>query len=89
MEVGLTKRVLTKRGQLITVTLLALMIGALLAACGGDDEAEVVNHDEQSRLNLGDPAPAFTLPTASGGTVSLADYQEEMPVLLFFHMAGG
>ncbi|MBN1564903.1 MAG: redoxin domain-containing protein [Anaerolineae bacterium] len=37
---------------------------------------------------MGDDAPAFTLPTADGGTVALADYAGEN-VLLFFHMAVG
>lgn len=76
--------------RLISAALVALLISIVLAACGGDDEKpKVVNHDDQSRLNLGDTAPAFTLPTADGGTVSLADYQGQSPVLLFFHMAVG
>ena len=67
-----------------------LLLSILLVACGGDgDEPAVINHDDQSRLNLGEAAPAFTLPTADGGTVSLADYQGKTPVLLFFHMAVG
>lgn len=51
----------------------------VLAACGlVDDQPEIVGQD----------APAFTLPAASGGEVSLADYSGQ-PVLLYFHMAGG
>ena len=34
-------------------------------------------------------APAFTLPSAGGGEVSLNDYVGEKPVLLYFHMAVG
>ena len=34
-------------------------------------------------------APAFTLPSADGSTVSLSDYNGKQPVLLYFHMAVG
>jgi hypothetical protein len=34
-------------------------------------------------------APAFTLPSALGGEVSLRDYLGQQPVLLYFHMAYG
>ena len=75
------------RGLLLAAILL---LSPLLAACGGDDDSPtIINHDDQSRLNLGDPAPAFTLPTSDGGALSLADYQGQQPVLLFFHMAVG
>ncbi len=75
---------------LITM-LLAALLSIVLAACGEDDDKspQVVNHADQTRFNLGDEAPAFTLPTADGGSVSLADYQGQQPVLLFFHMAVG
>ena len=43
----------------------------------------------QTGLSVGDPAPAFTLPDAMGGSVSLADYEGERPVLVYFHMAAG
>jgi peroxiredoxin Q/BCP len=74
---------------LITV-LITVLLGLVLAACGEDEEKtpKVVNHADQTRFKLGDAAPAFTLPTADGGTVSLADYEGE-DVLLFFHMAVG
>ena len=49
----------------------------LLAACGS------------SGLQLGDQAPEFSLPTASGGEVALDDYTGQQPVLLYFHMALG
>ena len=50
----------------------------LLTACGRSEG-----------LAVGDPAPAFTLPEARGGSVSLADYEGTQPVLLYFHMAVG
>jgi cytochrome oxidase Cu insertion factor (SCO1/SenC/PrrC family) len=49
----------------------------------------LVNHAGQSRLELGQEAPDFTLPAAQGGSITLSDYEGEQPVLLFFHMAVG
>jgi hypothetical protein len=43
----------------------------------------------QGDLAVGDQAPGFTLPSATGVDVSLSDYTGEGPVLLFFHMAVG
>jgi cytochrome oxidase Cu insertion factor (SCO1/SenC/PrrC family) len=55
-----------------------LMAAVILAACA----------PAQAGIPIGDPAPAFSLPSVSGGEVSLSDYQGR-PVLLFFHMAVG
>jgi hypothetical protein len=62
-----------------------LVMGALLAAlalsaCGTSGEEGV---------QVGDPAPGFTLPAASGDQISLADYRGSKSVLLYFHMADG
>lgn len=62
-----------RRGGL---ALLLALAGTLIVACGGGG------------LGVGSDAPAFTLPAADGGTVSLADYAGR-PVLLYFHMAMG
>ena len=35
-------------------------------------------------LRFGQPAPAFSLPAADGGTVSLADFRGRDLVLLFY-----
>jgi hypothetical protein len=43
----------------------------------------------QADLAVGDQAPGFTLPSATGTDVSLSDYTGEGPVLLYFHMALG
>jgi len=40
-------------------------------------------------LRVGDTAPAFTLPNALGGNVSLSDYVGKKPVLLYFSMTAG
>jgi hypothetical protein len=40
-------------------------------------------------IKVGDPAPEFTLSSETGLEVSLSDYQEKQPVLLYFHMAKG
>jgi peroxiredoxin Q/BCP len=56
----------------------ALFAALLVAGCA----------PAQTGVSVGDAAPAFSLPSVSGGEVSLADYQDR-PVLLFFHMAVG
>jgi peroxiredoxin Q/BCP len=53
----------------------------LLSACGGGG-------GERQAIEVGAEAPDFTLPDATGGEISLSDY-EGQPVLLYFHMAVG
>lgn len=65
-----------QRPQRPLVVLLALAV-SVLAGCGGTDG-----------LAVGDSAPDFALPEASGSTVSLDDYAGG-PALLYFHMADG
>jgi hypothetical protein len=57
------------------------LMAPILAACGPSGGGE--------SLAVGDAAPSFTLPTASGDQVSLSDYHGSKPVLLYFHMADG
>jgi hypothetical protein len=57
----------------------------LSAACDGASDSG----DGERFLSEGDRAPNFTLPSASGGDVSLADYQDHRPVLLYFSMGPG
>ncbi len=40
------------------------------------------------RLKAGDTAPDWTLPTAAGGTTSLADYRGRTLVLVFTRYLG-
>ena len=42
----------------------------------------------ENPIAVGDTAPAFSLKSASGGTVSLSDYAGR-PVLLYFSMGPG
>lgn len=92
------------RHPLQTSRALGLAMSALLvfvlAACGAESEPEIepqtpaeatspVARSGTERLALGDPAPDFTLPAATGERVSLSDYTRQGPVLLFFHMAEG
>ena len=66
------------RGFRIATALAVALIGASLVGCGGSDD----------EFGVGSDAPAFELPSSSGGTTSLADFGDE-PVLLYFHMAEG
>lgn len=63
--------------HLFILMCLALAI-TLLPACSTPEEGAI-----------GAKAPDFTLPSTDGGSVSMADYNGEKPVLLFFHMAVG
>lgn len=67
-----------------------LALPVLLVACGGagSDEAPAPVSSSSGGIAVGNPAPDFTLTSASGEEVSLSDYQGR-PVLLFFHMAVG
>ena len=56
-----------------------IAMAALLAACGGSEES----------LAVGDTAPGFSLSDTTGSTVSLSEYANGKPVLLYFHMAVG
>lgn len=61
------------------MTLVVLLVLVGLASCAQLTPAS---------LQIGSPAPDFTLPASDGHTVSLDDYTGQ-PVLLYFHMANG
>jgi cytochrome oxidase Cu insertion factor (SCO1/SenC/PrrC family) len=64
---------------MLRTLIVVLVVMVLLAGCSnGSDDG----------LAVGDNAPDFSLPEASGSIVSLDDYTGE-PVLLYFHMADG
>lgn len=56
-----------------------LAAGALLAGCAAGSQSATV----------GEQAPEFSLNDTSGDTISLSDYRDVQPVLLYFHMAVG
>jgi hypothetical protein len=62
-------------GLLLVATLTPMLF---LSACSGGGAG----------LSIGDDAPAFSLPEASGSTVSLEDFAGTA-TLLYFHMADG
>ena len=57
----------------------------LLAAC----TKQASPSPTTSGIRVGGEAPAFTLPSANGDSVSLADFQGHRPVLLYFSMGPG
>jgi peroxiredoxin Q/BCP len=71
------------RGSLL-LTALALL-GLVAAACRGGATAELPAAAGEGP-RVGDPAPAFSLPSAQGRTVSLAESRGRKPVLLYFSM---
>ena len=65
--------------------LVAVAMSVLGAAC---DSAADPGSDG-SFLSEGDQAPGFTLPSAGGEQVALADFTNHKPVLLYFSMGPG
>jgi hypothetical protein len=65
---------------------LAIAAAALLLfiACDRPDRP-----DDAGRLDVGDDAPGFVLPSAAGDAVSLDDFVGKKPVLLYFSMGPG
>jgi len=63
----------------------AIAFAIIGAAC---TQHEMPSSSQQNPIAVGDTAPAFSLKSASGGTVSLADYVGK-PVLLYFSMGPG
>lgn len=62
-----------------TVLSAFLALGVIvLVGCGGE-----------GALKVGDPAPEFTLKDSAGAEISLSEYRDGGPALLYFHMAVG
>ena len=57
---------------------LILLLSLMISACS-----------TQNDLKVGDKAPDFSIPEANGQVVTLSEINNDQPVLLFFHMAGG
>jgi cytochrome oxidase Cu insertion factor (SCO1/SenC/PrrC family) len=79
MDIKRNSSIMGSRKRYISTLSILVLLGLVLSACGASGGG----------LAIGDPAPSFTLPSASGEQVSLADYQGKQPVLLYFHMALG
>lgn len=75
--------------RLFGLALLLSMLGLVLQACDNEEEDEPVGVVTSQGLQVGQTAPAFSLPSVDGGEVSLSDYVGNQPVLLYFHMAVG
>ena len=65
------------------------LIGMLLAACLLAASLLTACATAQQAPTVGNPAPEFTLDATGGGSVSLSEYKDVQPVLLYFHMAVG
>jgi cytochrome oxidase Cu insertion factor (SCO1/SenC/PrrC family) len=66
--------------------LAAIVLVIVGSACGGRQETPP--RAQEGPISVGRTAPAFSLSSASGGTVSLSDYAGR-PVLLYFSMGPG
>jgi cytochrome oxidase Cu insertion factor (SCO1/SenC/PrrC family) len=71
-----------KPRMLVAVAIAFSIVGV---ACTRQATSSSSNH---TPVAVGDAAPAFSLKSASGGTVSLSDYVGK-PVLLYFSMGPG
>lgn len=71
------------RHKFVVVWILSLSL--IAAACGGD---EAPHEPDVQPPEVGDEAPPFTLPEATGGSLSLSELRGR-PVLLYFSMGPG
>ena len=71
----------------VAVAAFALFV-LVAAACNARPESDR-SKSVSAVVRVGDEGPAFTLPSAQGGTVSLSDYRGRKSVLLYFSMGPG
>jgi len=74
------------KGSVMRLAIGVLVSALLVAACTSGPESDV---GDGGTVAVGDPAPGFTLPSASGRQVALADFTGHKPVLLYFSMGPG
>ncbi len=75
-----------KRIILSLVAGLALIL--TVAACSNVYTSEGNSSDvDSSRIEVGDTAPTFDLPSVSHGNINLIDYKDDKPVVLVFYRA--
>jgi len=70
----------------MTATRLLALLGTLLVVLTSCSQS---GESGGATLSDGDSAPNFSLPSASGDEVALADFSEKRPVLLSFSMGPG
>lgn len=72
---------------------LALLLSLSLAACTSDEAAVTLGPKDgfdlapadTGRVNVGDPAPDFSLESYRGDVVTLSDYRDDKDVVLVFY----
>ena len=64
-----------------------VLVAVLLSACSSGARGKT--HASSVVGVVGRPAPSFTLPSASGPEISLAQFRGHKPVLLYFSMGPG
>jgi cytochrome oxidase Cu insertion factor (SCO1/SenC/PrrC family) len=67
-------RLINRCGQVVVIVLLACCLWL-----GGAEHV--------AALEVGDTAPAFSLPATTAAKISLADYQGKQTVVVFFYIA--
>ncbi len=72
------------RGRTAVLTITLVLFGLAASACSRSSAPTA-----RSGLQVGSAAPRFSLPSAHGGMVSLAEFLGRKPVLLYFSMGPG
>ena len=66
---------------LVMLTVALALVGVACSSGGGSTPGRA--------LRVGDAAPGFDLPSATGGRAFLSDFRGRKPVLLYFSMGPG
>ena len=72
-------------GLIVMIVLLLTLSGCRSAPAEPEERANAGS----GQLSVGDTAPDFMLPAATGGEASLSRLREQQDVLLYFNMAYG
>ena len=79
----------SRKGLLARWITILVVLAVLGAACSRSTGQPSAASTSNTPVAIGDVAPAFSLPSATGDHVSLADFAGKKPVLLFFSMGPG
>ena len=77
-------RILRSPAMIVAIALVLLAVACTKARREGPATSGPI-----APIAIGDVAPAFSLPSAIGDHVSLADFTGKKPVLLYFSMGPG